>query len=356
MEWIKSHKIITIIFSSFVALVLILIGIKHYGNNSTIKVNSDSNNVKPIIGISADAMVIERWQKDIDILKSKAEELGFSVEVTNAYENAEKQKEQIKSLVQEGAKAIFIIAYDKDSLKEVVEEAKKKGVIIIAYDRLISNANVDAYVSFDNVAVGEYMAMALIQEVPKGNYVIINGSPTDNNCSMFNKGYYKILNPYIKKGDIRIIKEVWADNWREEFAYNTVGELLQKGAKIDAIIGANDRLAEGAISILSEYGLAGKIPVVGHDADISACQKIVEGKQLMTVYKPIRTLAEGAIDVAVKLLKNEEIEYNETIFDGTYNVPYVKFDVIPVDASNMKQTVIADLFHNEEDIYRNNED
>jgi D-xylose transport system substrate-binding protein len=335
-----------------ILILLIIITVRIFSKDNSNKTNIDIEDYKPMIGISADSLVIERWQRDVEILKSKGEEAGYKVEVVNAYEDSNKQEQQIKSLIDEGAKVIFIIAYDKDSLSEVIEEAKRKNVIIISYDRLIRNANVDAYISFDNVAVGEYMAKALVEKVPKGNYVIINGSSKDNNSSMFNEGYYNILKDYIDRGDITIVKEVVAEDWREEFAYDTVSELLQEGVQIDAIIGANDRLAEGAISVLSEYGLVGKVPVVGHDADISACQNIVEGKQLMTVYKPIKNLAEGAFQVAMRLLANQKVQYEETIFDGTYNIPYIKFDAIPVDASNMKETVIADLFHREEDIYR----
>ncbi|SHH95478.1 sugar ABC transporter substrate-binding protein [Clostridium grantii] len=346
------EKISIKIMGIIILLLLIITAIRIVTKDGNNKTNTETEDYKPMIGISADSLVIERWQRDVEILKNKGEEAGYNVEVVNAYEDADKQKQQIKSLIEQKAKVIFIIAYDKDSLSEVIEEARRKNIIIISYDRLIRNANVDAYVSFDNVAVGEYMAKALVEKVPKGNYVIINGSSKDNNSTMFNEGYYNILQEYIDKEDIKIVKEVWAEDWREEFAYDAVSELLEEGIKIDGIIGANDRLAESSISVLSEYGLVGKVPVVGHDADISACQNIIEGKQLMTVYKPIKNLAEGAFKVAMSLLAKQDQKSEETIFDGTYDVPYFKFDAIPVDASNMKETVIADLFHKEEDIYR----
>lgn len=312
----------------------------------------DIENDNPMIGFSVDALIIERWQRDLDILKARAEERGFQFQVVNAYENVDRQIEQISTLVDEGAVAIFILAYDKDALADVVEEARRQGVLVIAYDRLISNAKVDAYVSFDNVLVGELMAQALIDEVPKGNYVIINGSPLDNNSMMFNEGYYNILGPYIARGDITVIEEVWAEDWREDIAYNTVDQLLSKGIEFDAVIGANDLLAEGAISVLSEYGLVGDVKVVGHDADISACQRIVEDKQLMTVYKPLKNLAEGSIDLVYNMLTQESVEFDAYINDGTYDVPFVKFDVIPVSKENMRDTIIKDFFHSEEDVYR----
>lgn len=308
---------------------------------------------KTLVGLCIDTMVIERWQKDRDIFVSKATEAGFEVIALNANENNDKQIKQIRYLIDKKADVIVIIAYNKDGLRDVIQEAKKAGILVIAYDRLILNANVDAYVSFDNEKVGEYMAGYLMKEVPKGNYVIINGSPKDYNSTMFNKGYKNILQPAIEKGKITIVKEVWAEDWREDVAYDTVNSLLKEGVNIDGIIGANDRLAEGAISALSEYGLAGSIPVVGHDADISACQRIVEGTQLMTVYKPIKTLAEGTVDLIIKMLEKKTLEANESISDGKYDVPFIKFEVIPVNADNMRETIVKDQFHNEEDIYRN---
>lgn len=321
-------------------------------NEQIVRKPLDFESGKPMIGFSIDALIIERWQRDIDILKTKAEELGFEVEVVNAYESVQAQIDQIGRLVNEGAVAIFIIAHDKDALVDVVDEARKQGVIVIAYDRLINNANVDAYVSFDNVLVGELLGQGIYESVPEGNYIIINGSPLDNNSTMFNKGYMSILQPYIESGALNVIEEVWAEDWREDIAYEVVRRKLEEGLEIDAVLAANDLLAEGAISALSEYGLAEEVRVVGHDADISACQRIVEGKQLMTVYKPLRNLAGGAVELVYAMLKDEAVEFDEYINDGTYSVPFVKFDVIAVNEGNMRDTVIKDFFHSEEDVYR----
>lgn len=339
-----------------VIIVLFIVVIFVWGISEMRKQTSKEvvvENEKPLVGLCIDTMVIERWQKDRDIFVSKATEAGFEVIALNANENNTKQIEQIHYLIDKKADVIVIIPYDKDGLKEVISEAKKAGIIVIAYDRLILDANVDAYVSFDNEKVGEYMAGYLLQKVNKGNYVIINGSPKDYNSIMFNNGYNNVLKPARDRGVITVVKEVWAEDWREDVAYDTVNSLLKEGVTIDGIIGANDRLAEGAISALSEYGLAGTIPVVGHDADISACQRIVEGTQLMTVYKPIKTLAEGTVELIVKMLEDERVEFNEHINDGKYDVPFVKFQVIPVNANNMRETIVKDQFHNEEDIYRN---
>ncbi len=328
-------------------LITLMVSCQNRSKAMETQVASVSPQEKSIIGISTDSLVIERWKKDVNMLKSHAEELGYQVEVTNCFENPTKQNQQIKNLVDAGAEAIFVIPSDKDSLSESIEYAHKKGVYIIAYDRMIHSPYVDVYISFDNVQVGAYMAEALVEVVPKGNYVIINGAPADQNSFMFTQGYYNVLNPYIETGDITVIHEYWATGWREEIAYEQVRTLLEKNVHIDAIIGANDMLAEGSINALAEYGLVGSIPVVGHDAEVSACQRIVEGKQLMTVYKPIPVLAKEATLVADSLIKGQPLVYDDTLNE----VPYIHFDVIPVTAENMHETVIADMFHPEEDIY-----
>lgn len=344
-------KIKMMLFSLIVLLVLSSLVLMSQDERETNEIDVVNEDVAKVIGISVDSLVIERWKKDVNILKSNAESLGYKVEVTNCFENSDVQNRQVRSLVDAGAKVIFIIPSDKDALNDAINYAKRKSVYVIAYDRFINSANVDAYVSFDNVLVGEYMATALLEVVPTGQYVIINGAPSDNNSYMFNQGYHNILNPEIEKGHIKIIHESWADGWKEELAYERINTLLDEGVQIDAIIGANDLLAEGIISALSEHGLAGEIPVVGHDAEVSACQRIVEGKQLMTVYKPINVLAIGAMDVATKLMNNAPLDNDETL-EG---IPYIKYQVIAVNEENMRSTIVKDLFHLEEDIYRNKE-
>lgn len=304
------------------------------------------------IGYAADNFVIERWKRDKDIFKEKAKEEGIEVIFYNANENNEIQVKQIKSLIEQRVDVLVVIAYDKDGITGVINEAIKEGIKVIAYDRLIKNANVDAYISFDNVKVGELMAEELLKEVPVGNYVIINGSPDDNNSFMFNKGYMNILRKHIDEGKIIVLEEIWAEKWREEPAYELVSDILNGGTQINAIIAANDRLAEAVIRALAERGLAGKVYVAGHDADISACQRIIEGTQHVTIYKPIRLLAEATVDLAIRLANGENIEGHEKIDNGLYMVPYIKLDVIAVTEQNMIDTVIKDGFHLKEDVFR----
>ena len=311
------------------------------------------NRNRPVkIGFSMDSLVVERWESDRDLFLAKAKQLGADVIVENANNNSEEQVKQIKYLINQNIDVLVVIPHDSDYVSSAVIAAKKKGIKVIAYDRLVKKAGVDLYISFDNSKVGELMAKALYDKAPKGNYLIINGGKEDYNTHFVNDGFKKALEPYTSRGDINIINEVWAASWKEDEAYKCVEDAINKGQKIDGIMAGNDRLAEAAIQALSEWRLAGKTYVVGQDAALSGCQKVVEGTQLMTVYKPVKLLAEKSAEYAVKLGRGEKIKANSKLYDGKQNVPFQVEDPVAIYKSNMTD-VIKDNFHSIEDIYRN---
>lgn len=302
------------------------------------------------IGFIAETFTVERWEVDRDIFVAKARELGAEVIVQNAYENTARQIQIARDMVSQGVDALVIIAYEKDALADVVEYASDNGVVVVAYDRLILDANVDLYISFDNFKVGHLMAEELVEEIPSGSYLVLNGAPTDNNAYFFRDGYMDLLN---KTDGIEIVEETWISDWRDEVAYNYVSDFLSSGGRVDAVVAANDRVADGAIRALSEYQLAGIIPVTGQDAELGACRRIVEGTQLMTVYKPIRVLAEGAAQAVVDLVNGVILNGYSYINDGTYDVKYIEYTPIAVTKENMIYTVINDGVYTKDQVYKN---
>ena len=305
------------------------------------------------IGFSMGSTVQERWLRDRDIFVARAKELGAEVLVQNANNDNEEQMRQVKYLIEQGIDILVIIPHDAEGSAESVRMAKRAGIKVICYDRLSRNAGADLYISFDNVKVGELKAKALLEKVPKGNYLIIKGAPTDYNSVMLYQGYMNVLREPVDNGDINIINETSARDWAYEEAFSCVEQTLEGGTELHAIIAANDTLAHAAIEALSEKRLAGKVAVVGQDADLSACQRVVEGTQLMTVYKPIDKIAKAAAEAAVRMVQGEDLEVEETIFDGTYQVPYLRLEPIPVTKDNMMDTIIKDGFHRLEDIFIN---
>lgn len=302
------------------------------------------------IGFIAETFTVERWEVDRDIFVIKARELGAEVIVQNAYENSERQIQIAREMISEGVDALVIIAYEKDALADVVKYAADNGVIVVAYDRLILDGNVDLYISFDNYEVGRLMGQELTKAVPAGRFLLLNGASTDNNATYFRKGYLDFLS---QTEGVQIIEETWISDWRDEVAYNFMSEFLSNGGEVDAVIAANDRVADGAIRALSEIQLAGIIPVTGQDAELGACRRIVEGTQLMTVYKPIRILAEGAAQAVVDLVNGKELEDYSYISDGTYDVKYIEYTPIAVTKDNIEETVIQDGVYTKEQVYKN---
>lgn len=312
---------------------------------------NDDDTIK--IGLVLETMTVERWQRDRDIFVAKAKELGAEVIVKNAYEDAQLQRDIIVDMIADGVDILAIVAYDKDTLSEVVDYAHDNNVKVIAYDRIINDADVDLYISFDNVMVGEMMGQELIKNVPRGNYLILNGARTDQNAFMFNEGYMSVIQPKIDNGSINVVGETWIDAWRDELSYAYVNEAIDSGRKFDAILAANDRVSEGAINALSENRLTGEVYVTGMDAELAACQRIVEGLQGMTIYKPISVLAEGAAEIAVKMAKGEDIGPCDTIENGKYVVNYISYEPITVTKDNMVDTIIKDGFYSVEMVYAN---
>lgn len=307
-----------------------------------------------IIGFSLSSIVIDRWQRDRDVFVATAKELGAAdVIVQTANEDNEMQIKQIEYLMSQGVDVLVINPDDKDGLTDVVKKAKEQGIKVIAYDRSINNANVDVYVSFDNEKLGRLMGETMLEYAPNGNYVIINGSIKDNNSIMYNTGFHQAIDEAVKSGDVNIIEEVWGEDWGEEVAINSMEEVIRRGEKVDGVIAANDRFAEAAIRVLAENRQAGNVVVIGHDSELSACQRIVEGTQKATIYKSINDMAEGAAKLAIDLANGVEIKAQTTMNDGTYDVPRVMYDVYIVTKENMVDIIVDKGFHRLEDIYQN---
>ena len=301
------------------------------------------------IGLSIDSLVIERWQRERDLFVSKATELGAEVNVQNAGGEIEEQIKQIEYFIDKDVDVIVVIAIDDEALMDVLSKAKKSGIKIIAYDRLVRNANVDLYTSIDNEKVGELMGTYIKKKIGNsGNIIQIKGSPTDYNVQMVQAGFEKAL----KDTNINIDHAEYSDNWVAENGFTVTSNYLASGKVPDAIMCGNDNLAANAIRALIEKRLAGEVCVVGQDADLEACQRIVEGTQYMTVYKPVEKLAKSAAEAAVALAKNEPLNTTDTINDGTYDIPYEKLEPIAVTAENMDE-VITGKYHQRSEIYLN---
>ncbi len=304
------------------------------------------------IGLSMDSLKEERWQSDRDLFIARANELGAEVLVQSANGNDQLQNSQVENLLTQGIDVLVVVPHNGKAAAGMVEAAHKAGVPVLAYDRIINDSDLDLYLSFDNIKVGVMQAQALVKLVPKGNYVLIGGSPTDHNALMFREGQMQVLAPLIKKHDIKIVGEQWANDWQPVEALKIMENALTRNQnKVDAVVASNDGTAGGAIQALAEQKLAGKVKVSGQDADLAACKRVAEGTQAMTVYKPIKNLARRGAELAVALAKKEKIETTVSVDNGKIKVPSVLLEPVAVDKSNIEATVIADGFHSHKDVY-----
>ncbi len=308
----------------------------------------------PLIGLSLDTLKEERWQHDRDDFVAKAESLGAKVITQSANSDDTRQTTDINALINRGADVIVIVAHNGEALTRAVKAAKQAGIPVIAYDRLILNCDIDLYLTFDNVKVGELQARYVADRLPKdrvGKIVRIYGAPTDNNARLFKQGQDNVLNPLIKSGKIQVVFEDWALDWKPENAKKITNAAITKnGHDIDAMVVSADGIAGGAIQALIEEGLAGKVIVTGQDAELAACRRIIRGTQAMTIYKPLKNLATYAAVAAVDIVRGKKIETTQTLDNGFKKVPSVFQDVLIVDKDNMQATVVADGFQKAEDL------
>lgn len=317
---------------------------------------SDKENLlvseKPvIIGFSLGTTREERWFKDRDFFIERAQSLGGVVNVALSNYDVEKQISQIENLISQGVSVIVIIPSDSEKLSAVIEKARKAGIKIIAYDRLIKNSDIDLYISFDNVKVGELEAESVASAAKGGKFAYIGGSPSDNNSILLKEGAMNVLTPKIDSGEIELVVNTFTLDWKPIEAYKTIKNYLDAGGSLDAVVAANDGTASGVIQALEEKGLSGKIPVSGQDAELSAVQRIVAGTQTSTVYKPISTLAYTAAEIAVAMAKGQPIKTSNSIDNGKIMVPSYLLSPIIVNKNNINDTIIKDGFHTFKEVY-----
>lgn len=302
------------------------------------------------IGMSFDSFVIERWQRDRDVFVSTAKELGAEVNVQNANGDADEQIEQIEYFIRKKMDVIVIISIDCDELRSVVKKAKNAGIKVIAYDRMINDSDVDLFISFDNEMVGKVMAESLVEAgLERKKVIMICGPTTDNNVLYVDEGFRKVMD----REGVEILDVTNCDGWKAELGGDYVYANMDLIEQVDGIMCGNDSVATQVVRALAEKRMAGKLFVVGQDADLEACQRIVEGTQIMTVYKPVEKLAQTAAEYAIKLAQKEPIDDLKTMKNGDKEVPYVFLEPIAVTKDNMDEVIIGSGYHLKEDVYLN---
>lgn len=317
---------------------------------------------KPRIGLSLDTLKEERWQRDRDTFVAKAQALGAEVVVLSANSDDVQQIRDCNSLLGQNIDVLVIAPHNGDAMSKAVKEAHASNVPVCAYDRLIKNCDLDYYFTFDNVKVGELQGRFLMERLfragpvsdgEKKRIARIYGAPTDNNAKLFKQGQDNSLKPFLDNGQLEVVFADWAEDWKPENGKKITQAALTKAgaAGLAAILASNDGTAGGAIQALREERLAGTIMVTGQDADLDACRRILAGEQTMTIYKPLKLLAEQAAESAVALAKKQPIKTTASYDNGKREVPTVQVDIIAVHKGNIRETVVKDGFHKEAELF-----
>jgi D-xylose transport system substrate-binding protein len=259
-----------------------------------------------MVGVSWSNFQEERWKTDEQAIKAQLAKSGATYVSADAGGSPEKQIADIDSLIAKGAKVLIVLAMDKDAILPAVAKAKARNIPVVAYDRLIEAPGV-FYITFDNKEVGRMQARGVFAVKPKGNYVMIKGSPTDPNADFLRAGQQEVLEPAIKRGDIKIVGEEYTDGWRPEVAQRNMEQILTRaGGKVDAVVASNDGTAGGAVAALSARGLKG-VAVSGQDGDHAALRRVALGTQTVSVWKDARELGREAAAAAIAMAAGKPV-------------------------------------------------
>jgi len=313
-------------------------------------------NKKIKIGFAMATVKEERWQRDRAAFEAHCKQMNVECEISVADNNKEKQANDVDNLLTKNIDVLVIAPDDATQAASMVEKAKAQNVPVISYDRLINSDKIDLYISHQVPVIGKKIAEYALQKVPKGNYIMVYGDETDNNALIMKKAQLEVLQPAIDKGDIKIVTQLPAKGWRKEEALKIVeNSLTQNNNNVQAIVASNDGTAGGAVEALATQKLLGKVLVTGQDAQIDALQRIAEGKQTMTIYKPIIPLANAAVEAAIKLAKKEPLADAKPFKNDTLGkeIPAILLEVTTVDKDNLMTTIIKDGYAKFEDVYQN---
>ncbi len=327
------------------------------GSSSTTASGGGDKAAGKVAVLLPDSKSSARWETaDRPLLAAAFKAAGVEATIQNAEGDKSTQQQQAEQAITNGAKVILLVNLDSGSGAAIEANAKSQGVKVIDYDRLTLKGSADYYVSFDNVEVGKLQGQGLADALKdqKGATVAeLNGSPTDNNATLFKQGYDSVLDPLYKDGSLKKVADQSVPDWDNQKGLQIFEQMLQKeGNKIDGVLAANDGLGNAAISALKQAKLK-QIPVTGQDATVEGLQNILAGDQYMTVYKAIKAEADAASKLAIALAKGEEPEsglVNGESDDGARKVPSVLLKPVAVTKDNIADTVIADGFVKKEEL------
>jgi D-xylose transport system substrate-binding protein len=320
------------------------------GGGASTASSSGSSAKGSIAVLLPDTQSSVRWEQfDRKYLDQAFTQAGIKHTIVNAQGDPGTQRTQAEQALTNGAKVILLVDLDPGSGKSIISLAHARGAKVIDYDRLTLGGGADYYVSFDNVQVGKLQGQGLVkciqqQGIKNPTVAELNGSPTDNNATLFAQGYNSVLNPMYKNGTFKKGPNQSVPDWDNQKALTIFEQMLQQtNNNIQAVLAANDGLANSVVSALTARKLK-PLPVTGQDATAEGVQHILAGQQCMTVYKPVKQEADAAAKAAIALINGQTPQTTSTVKNGSAQTPAVLLNPISLTKSNIKQTVLKDGF------------
>lgn len=316
-------------------------------------ISSCSKSSEKKVGFLLPNLSAGRYVKEKEYFSEKIKEIGGEAIVLSADYSDQTQIEQANELIEQGVKVLVINAVNMNTAAAIVRNAHDNNVKVIAYDRLISNCELDYFLTFDSRSVGLLMAEYVTNLKPNGKYILLGGDKSDKNAVWVREGMIKGLTPYTSSGKIKVLHDVYVEDWAGDNAAHVIEKVLDlSGDTPDAILTAYDGMTTEVIKVLKRYDLAGKTLITGQDAELDACQNIVKGNQTMTIYKSVRSLAGKAAEISMKIVDGKEITEATSAVNNNYmEVPTIFLDPKAIDKGSIK-AVISDGFHSEADVFK----
>ena len=278
----------------------------------------------------------ERWSIERDVFTKKINEMGGEVKFENANQDERVQYHQAKQLIDEGIDVLVIVPVNSKTAASIARLCKKNKVKIIAYDIMIDNCDLDLYISFDNMMIGELMAEYAVAKKPSGNYVLLWGDSNMKVAQWIKEGQLKVLEPYVESGQIDILYRTYVAGWSKDNSSHLLNRVIDfSDSPIDAVLASSDGIAEGAITGFTNAGITDFPLITGQDASQTALQFIREGKQSMSIYKQFEKLADIAALAAYDLVEGKEIKADTILYNGRSNIPSILLQPFIIDLANI---------------------
>lgn len=307
-------------------------------------------NKKPKIGFILSTMQEERYQKDKKYFTEAVEKAGGEVVFASCNNSEATQAAEVDNMLSRGIDVLVIQPVNGNTASAFVKQAIKDKVKVVAYDRLIENALIDAWVTENSIRVGQLQAEAAVKATGgKGNFVILKGQAGHTVAEARTKGALEVLK---KHPGIKIVVEQYHQGWSPNLAMATMENALTKNKNnIQAVIANNSGMAHGAVQALEAQKLTGKVFVAGADADLANIKNMIQGKQQYEVVIPITEMASRAASVAMDLAQGKEFKFDSVNPNGSGNIKTLNASVFGLDKSEIEARIIKTGYHTREAIY-----